>query len=104
MSIQFDGLYSRAVYAESTINNSAASLGVELDFQVMYVSEDNFHAGLQYGVLFPLSSFKGIPLSIEQATESGDLELENYEYMYQYYDDTDLSIPQTVQILLGITF
>jgi uncharacterized protein (TIGR04551 family) len=104
MSIQFDGLFSRAVFAQSTINNDSANLGIELDFQAFYVSEDNFHAGIKYGVLFPLGAFKGIPLAIEQGIESGDIVLEDYPDLYRYYNDDDLSIPQTIQAILGITF
>ncbi len=93
LGLQVDALFSRAVFEQSTINGNSANLGVELNAQAMYVSEDGFHAGIQYGVLFPLGAFKGEPL----------WEGENEED-YPYIDDTNLSIPQTIQILLGITF
>ena len=54
LGIRFDVVYSRAMFAESTISGSSGNLGVELDGQVMYVSADGFHAGLKYGVMFPL--------------------------------------------------
>ncbi|MCP4676080.1 MAG: TIGR04551 family protein [Deltaproteobacteria bacterium] len=93
IGLQVDALYSRAVFDQSTINNNSANLGVELNAQAMYVSEDGFHAGLQYGVLFPLAGFKGTP-----EWDS------NNEEESPYMTDNDLSIPQTVQIFLGISF
>ena len=93
IGLQVDALYSRAVFDQSTINDNSANLGVELNAQAMYVSEDGFHAGLQYGVLFPLTAFKGTP----------EWDTDNDEES-PYITDTDLSIPQTVQIFLGISF
>lgn len=92
LGIRFDLIYSRAVFAESTISNSSANLGVELDGQVMYVSADGFHAGLKYGVMFPLGGFKG--------TYDPDGE----EGAAVPFNDQDLTIPQTLQVLLGISF
>ena len=92
LGIRFDIIYSRAVFAESTISNGSANLGVELDGQVMYVSADNFHAGLKYGVLFPLGGFKGA------YDPDGD------EDEYAPFDDQDLTIPQTLQLVLGISY
>jgi len=90
--LRFDILYSRAVFEESTINDSSANLGVELNGQVMYVSSDNFHIGLKYGVLFPLGAFKGtVDPDLDETTENS-------------YTDVDLTIPQTLQVLMGITF
>lgn len=88
LSIRGDVIYTRAIFEESTISQSSPNLGVELDAKVMYRSQDGFYAGISYGVLFPLSGFKGDP------DEDGDL----------YSSDTDLSIPQTVQAFLGISF
>jgi uncharacterized protein (TIGR04551 family) len=92
LGIRFDLLYSRAVFADSTISNSSANLGVELDGQVFYVSADGFHAGLKYGVMFPLGGFKG--------TYDPDGE----EGAAVPFNDQDLTIPQTLQVLLGISF
>ena len=92
LGIQFDVIYSRAVYDETTISDNSSNLGVELDAQVMYVSSDNFHAGIKYGVLFPLGGFKGT------VDPDGDDTPDNS------FTDNDLTIPQTLQVLLGISF
>ena len=92
LGIRFDVIYSRAVFADSTISNSSANLGVELNGQVMYVSADNFHAGLKYGVMFPLGGFKG---TYDPDGEEGEA---------APFNDQDLTIPQTLQVLLGISF
>ena len=92
LGIRFDIIYARAVFAHTTISDSSANLGVELNGQVMYVSADNFHAGLKYGVLFPLGGFKG---TYDPDGAEGDA---------VPFDDEDLSIPQTLQVLMGISF
>jgi len=92
LGIRFDVVYSRAVFAQSTISNSSGNLGVELDGQVLYVSADGFHAGLKYGVMFPLGGFKG---TVDPDGEDGPL---------VPFNDQDLTIPQTLQMLLGISF
>ncbi len=56
------GIYSRAIFAESTpssANGSAAdaNLGVELNGGARYETEDGFYAQVQYGILFPLGGF-----------------------------------------------
>lgn len=93
LGVQVDALYSRAIFEESTIHNGDANLGIELDAQVMYVSADNFHAGLKYGVLFPLGAFEG---TWDQDMDPSTEDDRNV--------DRDLSIPQTLQVLLGISF
>jgi uncharacterized protein (TIGR04551 family) len=90
LGLRADVIYSRAVFAESTINNDAANLGVELNAQVRYQSADGFYAGVAYGVLFPLSGFKGDPTENDEDDD--------------YILDNNLSIPQTLQTVLGITF
>jgi uncharacterized protein (TIGR04551 family) len=92
LGIQADVLYSRAVFEESTINGGTANLGVELNIKAMYVSDDRFHAGIAYGVLFPLGAFEGTPYWPDDLGDN------------PYVHDTDLSIPQTVQVLLGISY
>lgn len=91
LGLQLDVTYSRAVWEKSTINNGSANLGVEINAQAMYVSEDHFHAGLQYGVLFPLGAFKG---DWDPTPDDG----------LPGYSDTKLFFPQTVQVILGITY
>lgn len=92
LGVQADVIYSRAVFAESTISDGNANIGIELNAQVMYVSADNFHAGLKYGVLFPLGAFEGT------WDPDGDPATDNS------HRDTDLTVPQTLQVLLGISF
>lgn len=89
LSIRADVIYSRAVFADSTISaGGSANLGVELDAKVLYRSQDGFYGGISYGVLFPLGGFKGDPDDDET----------------EYSEDNDLFVPQTVQAVLGITF
>jgi uncharacterized protein (TIGR04551 family) len=92
LGVQVDVLYSRAVFAQSTISNSSANLGIEIDAQLMYVSADSFHAGIKYGVLFPLGAFEG------------EWDPDNDHTTDNSYVDNDLTIPQTLQVLLGISF
>jgi uncharacterized protein (TIGR04551 family) len=92
MGIQADVTYSRAVFEATTINGGSGNVGVELAAQAMYRSADGFYAGIQYGVLFPLTAFKGLP---EWDGDPDEL---------PYIDDRDLAIPQTIQVLLGITY
>jgi uncharacterized protein (TIGR04551 family) len=100
LGLQANILYSRASMKESTINNTS-NLGVEIDIQVLYKSDDNFYAGIKYGVLFPLAAFKGSPYGGEDIW----LQRDGWnDQPYPYTKDTDLSIPQTVQAFLGITF
>lgn len=93
MSIQVDALYSRAVFSESTINQNSANLGIELNAQATYVTEDRFYAGIKYGVLFPLGAFKGKPYW-DPDSDTPD----------PYVNDTSLVKPQTLQVILGITY
>jgi uncharacterized protein (TIGR04551 family) len=57
------GIYSRAIFAESTpssVNDPPdANLGVELNGGARYETEDGFYAQVQYGILFPLGGFAG---------------------------------------------
>jgi uncharacterized protein (TIGR04551 family) len=92
LGVQVDVLYSRAVFAQSTISNSSANLGIEINAQLMYVSADNFHAGIKYGVLFPIGAFEG------EWDPDDDPPTQNSLV------DNDLTIPQTLQVLLGISF
>jgi uncharacterized protein (TIGR04551 family) len=100
LGLEADVIYSRAAAADSTIGNNA-NLGVEIDIKVMFVTQDRFHAGLAYGVLFPLDGFKGTPYGgadnwVEQGWGDAD--------SYPYTTDRDLTIPQTLQFFLGITY
>lgn len=91
LGLQADVVYSRAVFKRSTINNGSNNLGLELNASAQYVSQDGFHAGLQYGVMFPLRAFEGTPYD-------GLLD-EN-----PYSRDLKMDIPQTIQVMLGISF
>jgi len=92
LGVQLDILYSRAYYQASTISNSSNNLGLEIDARVDFATSDNFRASLKYGVLFPMSAFKG---TYDWVDDTG---------ADQSYKDTDLSIPQTLQLLMAISF
>lgn len=92
LGVQLDVVFARAMYEESTISNSSANLGLELNARVDFITADRFHASLKYGVLFPLNAFKG---TYEWTDESN---------VAREYSDTNLAIPQTLQLLLGVTY
>ncbi|MBN2525297.1 MAG: TIGR04551 family protein [Deltaproteobacteria bacterium] len=94
LGVQLDIVFVRAMYEESTIYERAANLGLEVDGRVDFVTADRFHASLKYGVLFPLNGFKGT-YSWPNPNSSDD--------PLTKLDD-ELTIPQTLQLLLGITF
>ncbi len=56
-------IYSRAIYAQSTLSGSNdtapvdPNLGLELNAGARYETEDGFYAQAQYGILFPLGGF-----------------------------------------------
>ena len=89
LRLRGDVFYSRAVYQKTTLGDQSANLGVEINAQLDYRSEDGFYGGVAYGVLFPMGAFKGDP-------DGADGPL--------YKNVTDLDIPQTVQLVLGIAF
>ena len=57
------GIYSRAIFAESTPSAGNGTqpqdpnLGIELNAGARYETEDGFYAQAQYGILFPLGGF-----------------------------------------------
>ncbi len=57
------GIYSRAIFAESTPSGGNVSqpvdpnLGLEFNAGARYETEDGFYAQAQYGILFPLGGF-----------------------------------------------
>jgi uncharacterized protein (TIGR04551 family) len=62
-------IYSRAFYKQSTpsaINpaKANANLGIEIDAGAQYTSEDGFFAGVQYGILFPLTGLTDTQVGI----------------------------------------
>lgn len=97
------GIWSRASQYMQTPGNKR-DLGVELDAQLYYQSKDGslndnpdkmggFYGALQYGVFFPLGGLNYLPG--EQGTLAGTSPiLPNY----------DLSIAQTVRLILGVMF
>ncbi len=91
MNLRLDALYSRAVYSATTIHGTNPNIGIELNVSALYKTEDNFFAGVQYGVLFPLAAFKGEPTWYDEGTSP-------------FINDTDLAVPQSLQAILGITF
>lgn len=87
---RLDVVWSRAASTRQTYGQ-AADLGIELDAQLYFRSEDGpelfdgFQASLQYGVLFPLSGLGYAPGQFPANTP-------------------DLSNAQIVRLLLGIVF
>ncbi|MCK9521698.1 MAG: TIGR04551 family protein [Proteobacteria bacterium] len=92
LGAQLDVVYARAFFKESTISKSNGNLGIEVDATVEFSTADNFYTALKYGILFPMGGFKGDHTGLN---ENGELTT---------YRDTDLTIPQTLQFLMGITF
>jgi uncharacterized protein (TIGR04551 family) len=54
-------IYSQAFYAESTPSTVNKGLGVEVDVGARYETEDGFVAGINWGILFPLSGLQEPP-------------------------------------------
>lgn len=48
-------VYSRTIFATSSPSGTSNDLGLELDAGAQYETDDGFLAGVQYGILFPLS-------------------------------------------------
>jgi uncharacterized protein (TIGR04551 family) len=54
-------VYSQALYASSTPSTVSRSLGLEVDLGARYETEDGFVAGLNWGILFPMSGLQEAP-------------------------------------------
>jgi len=54
-------VYSQALYAQSTPSTVNRSLGLEVDLGARYETEDGFVAGLNWGILFPMSGLQEAP-------------------------------------------
>lgn len=54
-------VYSQALYAQSTPSTVSRSLGLEVDLGARYETEDGFVAGLNWGILFPMSGLQEPP-------------------------------------------
>jgi uncharacterized protein (TIGR04551 family) len=54
-------IYSQALYAQSTPSTVNRSLGLEVDVGARYETEDGFVAGLNWGILFPMSGLQAPP-------------------------------------------
>ncbi len=102
LGFQADVIYSRAVYKASTIGKDSANLGIEVNIQARYESEDRFFAGLKYGALFPLNAFKGTVDTLVTPDDPGTDTID--ESVWEETTDTDLTVPQTLQLFLGISF
>ncbi|KFE63056.1 TIGR04551 family protein [Hyalangium minutum] len=59
-------VYSQALYAQSTPSTVNRSLGLEVDLGARYETEDGFVAGLNWGILFPMSGLQEAPNSAVQ--------------------------------------
>ena len=76
LNLHLAGIYSRAIYGESTpssvIQDGVAigdpNLGIEIDAGVSYATDDGFFASLAYGVLFPLPGLKNNATGAEATT------------------------------------
>jgi hypothetical protein len=94
LGARLDFVYSHAMYAASTPSgifgyggtdkDPDPNLGLEADLKLFYMSEDGFHAWLEYGLLIP---FAGLDRRIPNT-------------------NTVLSseVAQTIQVLVGVTF
>lgn len=59
-------IYSQALYSESTPSGANSGLGVEIDVGARYETEDGFVAGIDWGILFPLSGLQEPPGSLNR--------------------------------------
>lgn len=59
-------VYSQALYSESTPSGANSGLGVEIDLGARYETEDGFVAGIDWGILFPLSGLQEPPGSLNR--------------------------------------
>lgn len=59
LGAKLSAIYSAAMYQSSTRGKSHG-LGLEFDLDLFYFSDDNFHAGLSYGLLIPFAGMKDL--------------------------------------------
>jgi len=59
LGAKVSAIYSSAMYKEST-RGKAHPLGLEFDIDFFYFSDDNFHAGIAYGLLIPFGGMKDL--------------------------------------------
>ena len=59
LGTKVSAIYSSAIYKDST-RGKAHPLGMEFDIDFFYFSDDNFHAGLSYGLLIPLAGMNDL--------------------------------------------
>jgi len=89
LQARLDFVWSRASNPAQAWDGRAADLGVELDVQLTYRSEDGpelhdgFYAALMYGILFPLKGLNTSPLAD---------------------NSIDLDNAQTIRLLLGVQY
>ncbi len=57
LGAKISAIYSSAIYAASTRGKSSP-LGLEFDVDFFYFSDDNFHAGVSYGMLIPFAGMQ----------------------------------------------
>jgi uncharacterized protein (TIGR04551 family) len=55
LKVHGSAVYSRTIFATSSPSGTSNDLGLELDAGAQYETDDGFMAGVQYGILFPLS-------------------------------------------------
>ncbi len=59
LGAKLSAIYSSAICTQST-RGKASPLGLEFDLDFFYFSDDNFHAGISYGLLIPLSGMNDL--------------------------------------------
>ncbi|HUU00561.1 MAG TPA: TIGR04551 family protein [Myxococcota bacterium] len=59
LGTKLSAIYSSAIYRDST-RGKASPLGLEFDLDFFYFSDDNFHAGISYGLLIPMSGMSDL--------------------------------------------
>ena len=65
-----------AIYSDSTRGKSNP-LGLEFDLDFFYFSDDNFHAGLSYGILIPFAGMDDLGDDMIRGSAISDFNMDN---------------------------
>ncbi|GAB4298171.1 MAG: hypothetical protein Kow0090_13560 [Myxococcota bacterium] len=122
-SADLAAIYSRAMFKESTPGYDH-DLGLEFDLGLYYVSHDNFHFGLQFGLLFPFAGMDNLGANyqpdIVYAEDSfdgfkKDIESQRQDYIYdpasarnpddvEAFQDYNATTAFRLRFLVAVTF